>query len=121
MSEDIKYKFDFHLEMNPEKPGHYKVEKCFEQDKHIFPAGGRLDKSCAMRLLEARTGKPVALQPVSSPPPSSGDTAQQAPVPDHRKEVVPLWRKDDGVYQSTTADLTDDHFRSHLYTVCVLT
>ena len=80
MSKDMRYKFDFHLEMDPERPGYYQVKKCFEQDKHIFPAGGRLDKSCAERLLEARTGKPVALQPVSPPPPSNGDIAQQAPV-----------------------------------------
>lgn len=109
MSKDMRYKFDFHLEMDPEKPGHYQVKKCFEKDKHIFPAGGRIDSDCGKRLLEARTGQPDAS--CKSPPDGENTTSVDDGAVTGERQAPALWTHDEGGGYQYPGEPDSDAFR----------
>ena len=48
---DLPYRLRFHLLMDEQKPGQYRLLKAYEHELDVFPGKGKIDQACGDRLL----------------------------------------------------------------------
>ena len=103
IGKSIPFKLKFHLLMTENGDGLYQVLRANRKDRHIFPAGGRVDVESAKRLIASidkppqqqgadPAPKPVATErkPAPEPSPQPDNSPQPQPQPEQRHVDKPI-------------------------------